>query len=102
MEPKTLPEFWSYSRKAAFHFGWDWGPRLVTYGLYKPVSLRGFSKARILTTHFRNEDINNYQNLPSIKIFGHVDLAIAANEDYKLQIILDHAKVFELLSPAQT
>lgn len=43
MEPKTLPENWAYSRKPAFHYGWDWGPRLVTYGICLPVYLRGFS-----------------------------------------------------------
>jgi beta-mannosidase len=26
-----------YSRKAQYHYGWDWGPRLVTCGIWKPV-----------------------------------------------------------------
>lgn len=35
-----LPEgLRSYVRKAQYHFGWDWGPRLLTAGLWKPVSL---------------------------------------------------------------
>ena len=25
------------TRKAMYHYGWDWGPRLVTSGLWKPV-----------------------------------------------------------------
>ncbi|MCR9152793.1 MAG: glycoside hydrolase family 2 protein [Bacteroidetes bacterium] len=29
-----------FSRKAAYHFGWDWAPRLVTCGIYRKVYLR--------------------------------------------------------------
>lgn len=28
-----------YVRKAQYHFGWDWGPRLISCGPYKPVVL---------------------------------------------------------------
>ena len=31
-----------YIRKAPFHFGWDWGPCLVTSGLWRTVSLIGY------------------------------------------------------------
>jgi beta-mannosidase len=30
---------WVYSRKAAYHFGWDWGPRFITCGITAPVYL---------------------------------------------------------------
>ena len=28
-----------FTRKAPYHFGWDWGPRFVTSGIWKPVKL---------------------------------------------------------------
>lgn len=28
-----------YSRKAQYHYGWDWAPRLLTSGIWKPVFL---------------------------------------------------------------
>ena len=34
-------------RKAQSHFGWDWGPRLVSSGIWKPVWLKGWNGARI-------------------------------------------------------
>lgn len=34
-------------RKAPYHFGWDWGPRLVTCGMWRPVYLRGWEDVRI-------------------------------------------------------
>jgi beta-mannosidase len=42
-----LPDERAWSRKAPYQFGWDWGPRLVTSGIWKPVYLRFWDKARI-------------------------------------------------------
>jgi beta-mannosidase len=36
-----------YIRKAAYQFGWDFCPRLVTSGIWQRVELRGWSKARV-------------------------------------------------------
>jgi beta-mannosidase len=36
-----------YLRKAPYHFGWDWGPKLVTLGLWKDVALEAWSGARL-------------------------------------------------------
>ena len=40
---KTSP----YTRKAPYQYGWDWGPRFVTCGIWKPVHLVAWSGARI-------------------------------------------------------
>lgn len=34
-------------RKSACNFGWDWGPDLATAGIWRPVRLHGWSKARL-------------------------------------------------------
>ena len=36
-----------YTRKAGYHFGWDWGPRLVTSGIWRPVIIRAWDAAKI-------------------------------------------------------
>ncbi|NUQ80420.1 MAG: glycoside hydrolase family 2 protein [Bacteroidetes bacterium] len=36
-----------YNRKAQFHFGWDWGPRLVTSGIWRPVYIESWSGFRV-------------------------------------------------------
>jgi beta-mannosidase len=36
-----------YTRKAGYHFGWDWGPRLVTSGIWRPVFLNAWDEASI-------------------------------------------------------
>lgn len=36
-----------FTRKAGYHYGWDWGPRLVTSGIWRPVILKSWNTARI-------------------------------------------------------
>lgn len=36
-----------FVRKAGYHFGWDWGPRFVTSGIWRPINLRAWSGVRI-------------------------------------------------------
>lgn len=31
----SLPQNYSFSRKAAYQYGWDWGPRILTSGIWK-------------------------------------------------------------------
>ena len=36
-----------FARKAAYHYGWDWGPRFATVGIWRSVKLRAWSGFRI-------------------------------------------------------
>ncbi|MFV2119040.1 glycoside hydrolase family 2 protein [Streptomyces sp. Act-28] len=45
--PNVYPEPSQYIRKMACGFGWDWGPTLVTAGIWRPVRLEHWSTARI-------------------------------------------------------
>jgi beta-mannosidase len=36
-----------FTRKAPYHYGWDWGPRFVTSGIWRPVLLEAWDDARI-------------------------------------------------------
>lgn len=40
-----------FTRKAPFHYGWDWGPRLVTSGIWRPVTLKAWNRAVIEDVH---------------------------------------------------
>ncbi|UFH32028.1 glycoside hydrolase family 2 protein [Chryseobacterium sp. C-71] len=46
--PFTMPETpRSFVRKAQYQFGWDWGPRLVTAGIWKDVKLNFWNYAKL-------------------------------------------------------
>ena len=46
-----------YTRKAAYNYGWDWSPRLVTEGLWKPVRLEGWDELRVQNLHIAQKKI---------------------------------------------
>ena len=39
-----------YARKAQYHFGWDWGPKFVTCGIWKNIILQGWNGVKIKAT----------------------------------------------------
>ena len=45
----------NYVRKAQCHFGWDWGPKLVTCGIWRDISLVAFNQARLADVHVRQD-----------------------------------------------
>ncbi len=46
-----------FVRKAAYHYGWDWGPRLVTSGIWRPIELVGWSGGRVSGLHLTTDSI---------------------------------------------
>lgn len=48
----------TYLRKAAYEYGWDWGPRLVTSGIWREVRLETWHEARISNLFISQEDIH--------------------------------------------
>lgn len=42
-----------FTRKAPYSYGWDWGIRMVTSGVWRPVTLRFYDRAAIEDFHIR-------------------------------------------------
>ena len=58
-QPKTKTDFKTYIRKAAYEYGWDWGPRFVTSGIWRPVQLEAWDKVRIADFAIRQRDVSS-------------------------------------------
>ncbi len=52
-----------FARKAGYHYGWDWGPRLVTAGIWRDVYLEAWDKVRISDVHFRQREVSTHRAL---------------------------------------
>jgi beta-mannosidase len=48
----------TYIRKAAYEYGWDWGPRFVTSGIWRPAKLEAWNTARISDLHISQRDVS--------------------------------------------
>jgi beta-mannosidase len=57
-QPKTKTAPKTYVRKAAYEYGWDWGPTFVTSGIWRPVRLEAWDKVRIADFAIRQRDVS--------------------------------------------
>ena len=48
----------NFVRKPGYHYGWDWGPRYVTAGIWKPVVLENWDAVRIDNLHLRQDHVD--------------------------------------------
>ncbi|MDO8898528.1 MAG: glycoside hydrolase family 2 protein [Bacteroidales bacterium] len=89
--PFSLPEERAFSRKAPYQFGWDWGPVFVTMGIWKPVTLQGWSKVRLLSHTIHSKQID------SLKADLELELEIESTLDraFKLQLTLKGFKLID-------
>ena len=59
-----------YSRKAPYHFGWDWGMRLVQMGIWRPVLLKLYNTLRIEDFFIEQISVTD----KTAKITNHIDI----------------------------
>ncbi len=64
-----------FTRKAQFQYGWDWGPKLNTSGIWRPIKLVGWNDYKIVDLYIKSEVKGNEGNfLIDLKKFSNVEL----------------------------
>jgi beta-mannosidase len=48
-----------YTRKAPYNYGWDWGPRFLTEGIWQPVRLEMWDALRIDNFHIDQQKVSS-------------------------------------------
>ncbi len=110
--PFQLPESpRSLVRKAQYQFGWDWGPRLVTAGIWKDVKLITWDRAKIENIRVeqnsikaKNADLIFHTEINVDEVEDIDDLQISINDKiYKnLQLKKEHNHIsfpFQINNP---
>ncbi len=72
-------------RKAPYHFGWDWGPRLVTSGIWKPVILEAWSSAKINNLYTRQKELGKTKAV----LTADVEIESTDKQSSTLNILID-------------
>lgn len=77
-----LPEQRAFTRKSPYQFGWDWGPRFVTSGIWKQVFLLANKDVKISSTYFKTDSIVDSTAYLSVEI----EIESKEESEFTLQI----------------
>ncbi|KQR92391.1 beta-mannosidase [Chryseobacterium sp. Leaf180] len=81
--PFTMPESpRSFVRKAQYQFGWDWGPRLVTAGIWKDVKLNFWNLAKLQNVKIEQKSVTNQK----AELIIHAEIFAEQNGKYSFLI----------------
>lgn len=90
--PYTLPgEDKVFTRKAQYQYGWDWGPRFITCGIWKDVQLKCWNTARIHTIQSVQETLTDslavllFHLTIESDLDGNANISIATNSHLPAQ-----------------
>lgn len=53
-----MPQNYSFTRKASYQYGWDWGPRILTVGIWKDVNILIYNDSRIENLRLVHSEID--------------------------------------------
>ncbi len=73
-----------FTRKAPFHYGWDWGPRLVTSGIWQPVYLKAWNAAKIDDVFLKQKQVS--ENFASYSAITNVIAARSCKADIAIVV----------------
>lgn len=48
-----------FTRKAQFHYGWDWGPTINTSGIWKPIKITSWNTMKLDDVYFKQEELTD-------------------------------------------
>ncbi len=74
-----------YSRKAGFHFGWDWGPRLITCGIYKPIFLVAWNDIKLNDVQIIQKDVSS----KNAAVYSNMEISSDKNQNATAEVMVN-------------
>lgn len=94
--PETHTQARWYIRKAAYQYGWDWSPRFVTSGVWRPVRMEAWDEACISDLNIRQLDVTK----ESAHVLAQVE--VTASVDTPATVTLHYVVAGRTLTATQT
>ena len=80
----------AHIRKAPYHFGWDWGPRLVTSGIWRPVILKAWDEVKIEDVHIRQLQLDTVAEM-----IAEIEINVNKGVETTISLFIDDIKAEE-------
>lgn len=64
-----------FARKAPYHYGWDWGPRFVTSGIWRDIELKAWSEDYIVDAYIHQNEVSKTTAALTVVVEVNVDQA---------------------------
>lgn len=77
-----------FTRKAQFQYGWDWGAKLNTMGIWRPVTLTASNNLRIKNMNTTKRELND----SIAKMYVHLDLMYNTN-GYSFEVFVNDSLI---------
>jgi beta-mannosidase len=74
----------SFTRKAAYHFGWDWAPRYLTAGIWRPIYLNFWNEVRL--KHINCQTVSISDSLAKVLVEIELEASQSSNNKFTLSI----------------
>jgi beta-mannosidase len=88
--PYELPEGSRiFTRKAQFQYGWDWGPKLNTTGIWRPIELVAWNDGKINEAYIHQTELND----SIAKLIFQVEFANCKAEGYTFDVFVNESLV---------
>ncbi|MEM1137397.1 MAG: glycoside hydrolase family 2 protein [Bacteroidota bacterium] len=85
-----------FTRKAPYHFGWDWGPRLVTSGIWRPVEIKAWDLLKVEDVFFAPQSVSKNRANYEAKVTVHVTKEISVKAVLNIPNVLNKEITFDL------
>jgi len=80
-----------HTRKAGFHYGWDWGPKIKVSGIWRPIEIKAHKNSEIKDLYIEQTEI--LDSIAQLKFNFEIDVLenssyqiVINNQSYDLQL----------------